>query len=421
MRKTILKPLVIAATLLATVFQLNLRGQEELQASFPRADLQLTQIDFSQAGLSTEKPTSGHFVRIEGGFMVSYTAKIPGTDVEFEMVPVPGGSFLMGSPAGDPRAREDEQPQIPVAIEPFWMGKHEVTWAEYHPYLGLNRPFRDFARKGLRKFIKGAADAVSIPSSLYEPAWVYDAGDKDDQPAAMMTPFAAMQYTKYLSLLSDDFYRLPTEAEWEYACRAGTKTTFYFGNDSKLLDEHAWFYDNSDDFRQKVGTKKPNPWGLYDMYGNVAEWVLDGYRSDTYERVVREFGANQMFPMRAYQAYVRPEKRFSRVARGGSFELEIEDCRSAARLKSSVEWSDEDPEVPTSVFWHTTSPSTGTGFRLIRPLVPPSKDEDKQVFWKPCPEVGEDAEDRFRNGRSGIGRVDSDLPAAIEQLEASKE
>ena len=192
MRKTILKPLVIAATLLATVFQLNLRGQEELQASFPRADLQLTQIDFSQAGLSTEKPTSGHFVRIEGGFMVSYTAKIPGTDVEFEMVPVPGGSFLMGSPAGDPRAREDEQPQIPVTIEPFWMGKHEVTWAEYHPYLGLNRPFRDFARKGLRKFIKGAADAVSIPSSLYEPAWVYDAGDKDDQPAAMMTPFAAM-------------------------------------------------------------------------------------------------------------------------------------------------------------------------------------------------------------------------------------
>ena len=224
-----------------------------------------------------------------------------------------------------------------------------------------------------------------------------------------------------MSLLSDDFYRLPTDAEWEYACRAGTKTTFYFGNDSKLLDEHAWFYDNSDDFRQKVGTKKPNPWGLNDMYGNVAEWVLDGYRSDSYERVAREFGANQMFPMRAYQAYVRPEKRFSRIARGGSFELEIEDCRSAARLKSSVEWSDEDPEAPTSVFWHTTSPSTGTGFRLIRPLVPPSKDEDKQVFWKPYPEVGEDAEHRFLNGRSSIGRVDSDLPAAIEQLEASKE
>ena len=234
----------------------------------------------------------------------------------------------------------------------------------------------------------------------------------------MMTPYAAMQYTKYLSLLSETFYRLPTEAEWEYACRAGTKTTFYFGDDPKLLTDHAWYYDNSDDYRKKVGTKKPNPWGLYDMYGNVAEWVLDEYRNDAYQNAVKVFGANQELSIRAWQAYVRPSKTHPRVARGGSFELEPEDCRSAARLKSNEEWSDEEVSVPKSTHWHTTSPSTGTGFRLIRPLIPPSRDEHKKIFWEPFSEIVEDARTRFDDsGRGAFGRVSPDLPEAIEGLD----
>ena len=169
MPKTILSTLWIAAALIAVGFQAHLFGQDNLEASFPRSDLNQPTIDFSQLGLSTEMPTSGHFVRIEGGYMVSYTATIPGSDIEFEMVPVPGGSFLIGSPANDPLAREDEQPQIRIAIEPFWMGKHEVTWAEYKQFMGLNKHFRQFAQKKLRKLVKGAADAVSIPFCAVPP------------------------------------------------------------------------------------------------------------------------------------------------------------------------------------------------------------------------------------------------------------
>ena len=150
------------------------------------------------------------------------------------------------------------------------------------------------------------------------------------------------------------------------------------------------------------------------MYGNVSEWVLDEYRSDAYSRAA-EAGANQNLSIRVSKAYVRPTKKYPRVARGGSFELEIEDCRSAARQKSSEEWSDEDPNLPQGVYWHTSSPSIGTGFRLIRPLIPPSLDEHKKIFWQPLAETVEDArmfaED---SGRGVIGRVDPDLPEAIK-------
>ena len=143
-------------------------------------------------------------------------------------------------------------------------------------YWNLKKPFRDFKRKELRLVTdQTKVDAVTIPSKLYDAETTYDAGNADDEPAASMTQFAAKQYTKFLSLLVDDFYRLPTEAEWEYACRAGTKTRFYFGDDPKEIDKHAWHYDNADEYRNSVGQKLPNPFGLYDMYGNVSEWVLD--------------------------------------------------------------------------------------------------------------------------------------------------
>ena len=125
-----------------------------------------------------------------------------------------------------------------------------------------------------------------------------------------MTQFAAKMYCKWLSAKTGRYYRLPTEAEWEYACRAGTKTAYSFGDDPTKLGDYAWFSDNSDEKYHKVGLKKPNPWGLYDMHGNVAEWCLDQYVADQYKRLGNKPVANPVVPV---------TKPYPQVARGGAW------------------------------------------------------------------------------------------------------
>jgi len=163
-------------------------------------------------GIVAEKPASGRFVKTDQGYMVPYKTMIPGTDVEFEMMPIEGGSFKIGSPADETDRSDDEGPQFEVEIAPFWIGKYEVTWAEYQRYMRLDQVFKTFQYKGVRtvKSIDGV-DAITAPSSLYEPTFTYEAGEDPKQPAATMSQVAAKQYTKWLSLLSKDFYRLPTE------------------------------------------------------------------------------------------------------------------------------------------------------------------------------------------------------------------
>lgn len=365
-------------------------------------------------GIVKEKPTSGRFVAIEGGYMVPYTATIPGTEIQFDMIPIPGGKFMMGSPEDEEDRRADEGPQCEVSVEPFWMGKYEVTWLEYKKYMQLDKVFKALNGKGLRKVDSdNEVDAVTAPSSLYDASFTYSAGEADNQPAATMTQFAAKQYTKWLSLMAGDFYRLPTEAEWEYACRAGTTTAYYFGEDPDDLEDHAWNIETSDDERHPVGELKPNPWGLYDMYGNVAEWVLDEYSENGYDHI--KAGK----PVSTDEALRRPTKLFPRVIRGGSWELEPEDCRSAARLGSDdKEWKYEDPNFPKSPWWYTDSPGLGVGFRLLRTLKTPDAKAARKFYWDADVEsIVDDAKNRIRdNGRGAYGIVDENLPKDISEL-----
>jgi formylglycine-generating enzyme required for sulfatase activity len=364
-------------------------------------------------GIATTKPESGQFVELpDGRFMIPYTEAIPGTDVKFEMVPIPGGTFKMGSPEDEEDRRDDEGPQVEVQIAPYWMGKYEVTWGEYKNFMRLDRVFKNFTQNKVRPVDENnRIDAVAAPSSLYDPSFTFDAGDGPNQPAATPTLFAARQYTKYISLLTGEFYRLPTESEWEYACRAGTTTRFYFGDDADDLENHAWYSDNSDDERHAIGELEPNPWGLHDMYGNVAEWVLDTYSEDGYSDLAEIKELNGTF-------YRKQSEASPGVVRGGSYELDAEDCRSAARMPSDDEaWKLSDPNIPLSPWWYTESPATGVGLRIIRPLEAPSDRLVREEFWKAETEdVTDIVRDRLEfEGKGALGVVDPELPKAIQK------
>ena len=217
---------------------------------------------------------------------------------------IPAGTFLMGSPAGEPD-REDKEHQHEVTIsKAFYMQTTEVTQGQWKALMGTE-PWKG------QEFSKYVKEGTNYPA-------VYVSWDD------------AITYCKKLSEKEGKTYRLPTEAEWEYACRAGSKTTWNFGNDQNALGDYAWYANNAWDIGEKyahqVGLKNPNAFGLYDMHGNVWEWCYDYYGQNYYNQ------SREKNP-------TGPESGSHRVFRGGSWRFGIPLTRSAYRARLSAGYS----------------------------------------------------------------------------------
>jgi len=207
------------------------------------------------------------------------TITLPG-GVLLEMVTIPAGSFTMGSTEGS-----DEQPTHTVTItQPFLMGKYEVTQAQWQAVMGAN------------------------PS--------YFTGNPN-RPVDNVSWNDCQAFIAAINALEQGTFRLPSEAEWEYACRAGTTTKWSFGDNDELLVDYAWYSGNSLDISHAVGQKLPNAWGLYDMHGNLWEWCQDRYGEYTADAELDPQG---------------PSTGMSRVLRGGGWDCYSWNCRSSYRI-----------------------------------------------------------------------------------------
>jgi formylglycine-generating enzyme required for sulfatase activity len=364
-------------------------------------------------GLVKDQPNSGRFVKTDAGYMVPYAQTIPGTDIAFQMQPIPGGKFLLGSPETQHGHKPDEGPQIEVEIEPFWMSTYEVTWDEYKQYMAMYVIFKKLTAAKLQPITPtGKPEIVTAPSSLYDPTFTFKLGDNPKQPAVTMSQFAAKQYTKWLSGITGLYFRLPTEAEWEYACGAGSTAAYSFGDDAKQLGDYAWFFDNAGERMHLVGEKKPNAWGLFDMHGNVSEWVIDEYTKDGYERLKGKGIVNWR------DAIAWPKKLYPRVVKGGGFEDDAPGCRCAARRKSDDDdWRSEDPNFPQSPWWFTSQPALSVGFRPIRPLKVPPLDERNKFWNADVEQLQGDVDQRIdQEGRGARALANPQLLDAIKKL-----
>ena len=262
----------------------------------------------------------------------------------------------MGSNDKEKGRSVDEGPQRKITLSPFWMGANEVTRDEFDVF------WKD---EGVSQ--NEDVDAVTRPSAQYiDLSW--GMGKEGGFPVNSMSQRAAIMFCRWLSKKTGTFYRIPTEAEWEYACRAGTTSTYFFGDNEDQLQEYGWFKNNSETRFHKTGLKKPNPWGLYDMLGNVMEWTLNHYDAKAYEKL--QDGA--------LNPVTTSEDQYPKVLKGGGYESDANQLRSAARQTSDPEWNKRDPQIPRSKWWLTDAPFVG--FRIVRPLQQPTPQEAEAFF-----------------------------------------
>jgi formylglycine-generating enzyme required for sulfatase activity/nitrate/TMAO reductase-like tetraheme cytochrome c subunit len=300
----------------------------------------------------------------------SFTEFIPNSAVSFRMIAVPGGKFKMGSPDDEPFRKADEGPVKEMEISPFFMAEVEVTWDEYLAfYSQTSAEGRTTDTEGLRTRQTSGVDAISGATPPYgQPDQGWGMGQR---PAISFTYHAAETYCKWLSSVTGKTYRLPTEAEWEYACRAGTTTPYFFPgdpkkfektgiraklskNDTAVINTFIIYKANSSAKTQTPDKVKANPFGLKNMAGNVAEFCSDWYQSDIYAQ----------YPDEVLKDPRGPESGEEHVVRGGSFMDMAGNLRSAVRSSTRTDdWLKTDPQIPKSIWWY--SDCFNVGFRVV--------------------------------------------------------
>ncbi len=335
------------------------------------------EIDFGLVAAESNEVYEASAV-VEG--FTDYTEYIPGTTVSFDMVAIPGGTFRMGSPESEPYRREDEGPVHRVTVDSFWMGRIEVTWNEFEAWY---RATKSEGRSDTRLMEEEDVDAITGATPPYVPP---DQGwGKGDRPAITMTHYAAEQYCRWLSQVTGKHYRLPTEAEWEYAARGGSDSAYFFegsptryterrwwnrlfGPNTEVLDSFVVHRGNSDGRSQPASLVAPNPFGLQHMLGNVREFTADWYAADAYER---RAGDSTVVNPRG------PETGEERVVRGGSFRTDPADLRLAARDHTrSRACFLTDPQIPKSRWWY--SDCVDIGLRVVRAATQPGDEERRR-------------------------------------------
>ncbi len=261
-----------------------------------------------------------------------------GETLSFDMRLIPGGTFVMGSSKSEKGHQAHEAPSHRVDVKPFYLCSTETTLALFLSYYLETNKAKASHETALKK---GAVDGISGPTPIFGDLKM---GFSTQNPAMGATWHNAVNFCTWLSGKTGKAYRLPTEAEWEYAARAGGSGPFGKGHDASTPDQFAWFGDNSDGEPHPVAKKKPNDWGLYDMSGNVREWVSDAYDPVAYKTTT--------------------PKGVVHVVRGGDYDSDPEDLRCAARGFEEKWWRDGDPQLPKSIWW---LPKIDViGFRLAR-------------------------------------------------------
>jgi len=286
------------------------------------------------------------------------------------MVAIPGGTFKLGSPADEPFRQEDEGPVREVEISPFFMAEIEVTWDEYLAfYAQTAAEGRSTDTEGIRAGPQSETDAISGATPPYgQPDQGWGLGQR---PAISFSYHAAETYCRWLTQVTGKTYRLPTEAEWEYACRGGTATPYFFPgdpekfektgfrariskNDTAVINSYIIYRGNSPSKTQTPEKVRPNPFGLKNMLGNVAEFCADWYQPDAYDQYTEDVLKNP----------AGPETGTEHVVRGGSFQDNAGRLRSASRNYTRTEdWLKTDPQIPKSIWWY--SDCFNVGFRVV--------------------------------------------------------
>ena len=299
----------------------------------------------------------------------NFNEKIPGTPISFNMMAIPGGTFQMGSPKSEDFHRADEAPVHNVTVSPFFMAEVETTWNQFWAFYastmseGRTPPETTYARNLEAMDVDGISGPTP-PFGFPDQGW-----GGNNRPAITMTHYAAETFCQWLSQKTGKKYRLPTEAEWEYAARGNTETPYFFpGKPKDFSDLGFWrkffpaktdnitayviYEKNSYNRSQEPDMVEANPFGLKNMLGNVMEYTADRYDAEAYSK--RADGAKDPIVTQGEEW----------VIRGGNYASDASEVRSATRSHTNHdEWMKTDPQQPKSIWWY--SDYKGIGFRVV--------------------------------------------------------